>query len=660
LQLKIEQRLSQRHPKQIWLRIYQRLLIRSQIDPLTGTSAALIGVLVGWCMLYLSCGVADPTQWNLQNNVGNVLWLLPANLPPIRSVLFVGSLIQLLLVQWVVMSIPAWSSIHEPWTDDEQSPQPNFYCRLPLSPQDCLAMYMHQLPGKFAIITGMVSTVSFYVLLCLAYHGQLGVLPVGLGLLAGAVQLWLSYHMVTGLWVVDDYLKQPLSIVGHGYRSAYLILSCIWIGLPLLLMMVQAGWMARLWQFPELILDPEDPRATFGSFSGIVYYLVTTLYPTGWLNALLEAALSRRLGWNGLLLLPICGVAMVHWRRGSMIWPVSQLLDRPTLQALNTEALNTEALNPATLNAATRDQPERQGSKPELKPDQPSVAAWVETTPTLPRSYVQSAIKQILKPQPYLRTLPNGGCGPFAIAEAEFAKRIYFPKPLETREKDSWYPGGHNPLFHAAWYFFPCLLLSLLILARLKGPVNDVLIVSLVIGVHAAIALAPQCFVWDFSGSIRRGLLHLPIHADWLIALWVRSSLQWCLKWLGILAVTWIPIMQWFDRLAFVSIVLQISAVILLMNLGVAGFAFARTLDMWTELIKSQRNGFLDWRPISLRREFFLTVGTLFWVGTHLALLIEIGLLAPLWVIGIQGVISVTTSWCLLYFLKQTALYPTG
>lgn len=251
--------------------------------------------------------------------------------------------------------------------------------------------------------------------------------------------------------------------------------------------------------------------------------------------------------------------------------------------------------------------------------------------------------------------MPNGGCGPFDRVGAEVARKILFAQSHEQERLVGGTASVRLPFSRYYWYIFPGLLLFQLVLSRIQGRPADLFYVLGVLAVHGLFSMVPTVMFGLPEGH--RSLLRLPVHADWVIALWVQSSGRWCSRWLGILALSWVPLLQWVDRVGLVGIGARLLTVVLLMNWVVAGAIFLRSLSCWNELTMAQRIGFLDFRRSSLFREIYLTIGTLVWVATHIAVVLEIAFAAPSWLIGIQLVFSSFCSWYLLYGLKQTNLY---
>lgn len=641
LQLKVDQVLAARHPYPVWLRWYQYAKIRAATFQWTQGFAILLGVLFGWLMFYVARGLSDSAQWNLLNNPGNIQWFFPANLPPIRSVLFVASLLQLALTYWIVAWIPAWQHLQEKPIGalDTKALGDDIYYRLPISGRAAVSMFCNEMPWRFVILLVKSTITIFYVFLFLAYDGRLAVTPLLLGIGTGGLQAWLVFHLWVGIWTWEDWLLNSTTTLGRLYRFYLHGGDALWITLTAVAVFAApAGWWAWLLPLPPLILDPQHPQATFSVFSGQIYYLTMTLQPTGWLNLSIEAMFEKQL-WLGYLgLIPLLALAVAHWKFGMIVWPLNHLT-RGRL-SLNPESNAEDEL--LTTSDIRSDEPLDNGGR--------RLEVVMRRTPP--------EATQLLNRDLFVESkMPDGGCGPFDSAGAELARKVLFP---QTNALERMVAGGSSvrlPFSRYYWYIFPGLLLFQLVFSRIQGRPADLLYVIGIIAVHGLVTLVPPVLFGLPEGH--RTLLRLPVHADWLIALWVQSSWRWCARWLGILAISWVPLLQWFDRVGLLGIGMRLLTVVLLMNWVVAGAIFFRSLPCWNELATAQRSGFFDLRPNSLLRELYLTIGTLIWVATHIAVVLEIAFAAPLWLIGLQIAFSSCCSWYLLYGLKQTNLYPS-
>ncbi len=181
-------------------------------------------------------------------------------------------------------------------------------------------------------------------------------------------------------------------------------------------------------------------------------YAVVAAFPTGWLNGVLEQGLLHQVGWGWLLLVPLSVLAVAHWKRGHVIWSVEQMVEREAVESPSSvpEAVQAEVYGTAersvTLGTVTH-----------------GTVTLGTAEPTADSGQIRWALKQYVKRSPFLRSLPSGGCGPFVAAEAELAKRVFFPE-VSVRERVT---GGirwqGRRFFRFLWFFFPTLLLLLLI-----------------------------------------------------------------------------------------------------------------------------------------------------------------------------------------------------
>lgn len=502
--------------------------------------------------------------------------------------------------------------------------------------QSVVAMLSNEMPWRFRIVLTKSTVISFYLLLFLAYDGRLGLAPIVLGTMVGLVQAWVSFHVWMGMWAMQDYLRNSDSLLGRLYRSYSAAgVTTILVAIPLGFLILPRGWWAWLFPLPPLILDPNHPQATFGGLSGSIYYLTVMLLPTGWLHALLEPVFDRQTGLGFIGLLPLLGLAMVHWRYGHYLWSIPYLND-PNAEA-NNESVHQVA-GPTSAGIVGSTTPIMENLCDDIFPHR-----------------LPPATTQQLEHRPMTDAkMPAGGCAPFASAPAELARKIFLPRAHEQERVIGSSVKRHEPLSGLHWYVFPGLLVMQLVLSRIKGAPADFLYLTGIIGIHGLFSMSLQ--VWG-PVEYKRALLTLPIHADWLIALWVQSCWRWSVRWLGILAITWVPMLQWVDRIGMAGVSLRLLMVVLCMNCVAAGLIFLRSLAWWTDLAKAQRIGFFDFRPNNLLREFYLTIGTLFWAATHIAIVLEFVFAAPVWIIAIQLVISSICSWHLLYGLKHTNLY---
>lgn len=585
-----------------------------------GISFALfLGLLTGVCL--------SSTAIALANGLDVAPVVVAGRLPDLRSVMSVLTILQAMCVFSLACLLPNRPEIENPGHHETRpyyQPMVNFYHRMPLDPARVLSELCRCSVGKNLIVGSCVALITCYVHTMVLFHGW-GWEPVVLGTVAGAVQTLMFWHLFCATWM--------FAVPATASLASAVAMTAKWWSILFWTFLI-IGVLFRPGPLPKLIMDPQDPTALFGDYSGYVYFAIQFVLPTGWINCVVEISLMPQVGWGLSGVLPLVGILVLHWRHGPFYW--YQLAPRlrpyeatvpiaerpPTTSEVNSESNTSWSMRSLLTVSETR-------------------------TARLPNFGLDSLVQ-----------LPSQGWNLFSERAAGVAERVFFPS----------LPGGslttdgelrnYRRSRQARWVIAVLLLVFLLVFARVKNaPQYDLLAVLGVIGLHASSILVPHWDRWGTSQQWLPLIMYFPVHADWLLAWWLRRSVAWCAVWMVVLGTTWMPLLQWFDRLPMVDAWQRLLVVILAMNVGIAGVACARSLPWWNELNARLRSGYYDLRLATFAREIAVGFGFFGWAGLLCTLPVALSLPASVF-IGLL-VLCISWSWGLLFLLRKLLLYPT-
>jgi hypothetical protein len=550
----------------------------------------------------------------------------PRRLPDVRSVLLVLTIVQSVAVFSLAYVLPSRHEAENPSNPETRAcyrSLASFYLRMPLEPPGALRELCRCTVGKNLILGAIVALITCYVHLLVVYQRGWGWEPILGGTVAGVVQYLVNWHLFCATWM----FASPVN-VSFASRLAN---AARWSILSWPVVLVSVLYMPG--PLPKLIVDPNDPQAIFGAFSGYLCFWFQMFIPTGWVNRIVEMTLMPPRSWGLLAVVPVAGLLILHWRKGPYYWYQLTLDPQP-----NPTAIPLDERQPATSEVTS----ELEGSWQSLN----MLSTSERPTAKVRNLRLESQV-----------SLPSAGGTCFSEQTTGAAERVFFPSiPHSLRSNSSWALDDRR-WRQVAWCFAVLVVLALLGLARVRNvPQYDLLIVVGVIGLHACSILSPN---WDRWGTSQQWLplvMNLPVHADWLWAWWLRRSMAWCGSWLVLLSLTWLPLLQWFDRLSLFASWQKLFVVFLAMNVGVAAVACVRSLPWWNELNARLRGGFFDLSFCSLGREFFVSFGYFGWATLHLTLPVTLTQPSSVF-LGHLG-LCLGWSWGLLFLVRRWLLYP--